>query len=189
MFAKPRPGLPNPTLAKSQPAPGADDRGSRDSDAIVDGRDETEAERLDRNWVELLQELRVVQTGTQILTGFLLAAVFQSRFEDLDTYQRGVYLVLVVTSILTTLFGLAPVSLHRLLFRKRAKEAVVKYTDRFVQITLAGVAITVAGIGMLIFDFVLGRVWGIVLAAAIVLVLLITWVIIPRRSRQMRNRD
>ena len=52
-----------------------------------DGRDETENERLDRNWNEMLQELRVIQTGTQILTGFLLAAVFQSRFDDLDDYD------------------------------------------------------------------------------------------------------
>ena len=56
-----------------------------DADAVADdGRDETEAERLDRNWAELLQELRVVQTGTQILTGFLLTLVFQQRFTELD---------------------------------------------------------------------------------------------------------
>ncbi|WP_213817034.1 DUF6328 family protein [Glaciihabitans sp. dw_435] len=150
-------------------------------DDAPDGRDETENERLDRNWVELLQELRVVQTGTQILTGFLLAAVFQSRFEDLDAFQHTVYLVLVVTSILTTVFGLAPVSLHRLLFRRQEKGTVVTYTNRYVQITLAGVAITVAGIGMLIFDFVLGRAWGVALAVFLLILLVIVWVIIPRR--------
>ena len=92
----------------------------------------------------------MIQTGTQILTGFLLAAVFQSRFEDLDQFQRNCYLVLVVTSVLTTLVGLAPVSLHRVLFRQHAKGRIVRYTDYFVQATLAGVAITVAGIGLLI---------------------------------------
>ncbi|MBN9194503.1 MAG: sodium:proton antiporter, partial [Microbacterium sp.] len=67
-----------------------------EDDALAgDGRDETEAERLDRNWDEILQETRVVQTGTQILTGFLLAIAFQQRFEDLDGYQIAVYLVLV----------------------------------------------------------------------------------------------
>jgi hypothetical protein len=157
-----------------------------DQDAIADGRDETENERLDRNWVELLQELRVVQTGTQILTGFLLAAVFQSRFEDLDGFQLSIYLILVVTSILTTLFGLAPVSLHRQLFRQRVKAVIVQHTDRYVQITLTGVAITLAGIGMLVFDFVLGRAWGIGIAASILVLLLITWVIIPRGTRSHR---
>ncbi|WEO77327.1 DUF6328 family protein [Cryobacterium sp. SO2] len=149
-----------------------------------DGRTETPTEQLDRNWAELLQELRVIQTGTQILTGFLLAAVFQSRFADLDAFQRDTYLVLVVTSIVTTLVGLAPVSLHRVLFRRQAKDTIVRYTDYFVQATLAGVAITVAGIGLLIFDLVLGRAWGVAFAAFIVLVVLVIWIVVPRRIRR-----
>ena len=161
------------------PDPDADPR----RDAVADGRDETPNERLDRNWAELLQELRVIQTGIQILTGFLLAAVFQSRFTDLDDFQITVYLCLVVTSILTTLFGLAPVSLHRLLFGRGAKETVVRFTDRYVQITLAGVAVTVTGIGLLIFDFVLGRAWGIAVAAILVVLIVVIWVVIPHRLR------
>jgi hypothetical protein len=152
--------------------------------AANDGRPETENQRLDRNWAELLQELRVIQTGTQILTGFLLAAVFQSRFDDLDAFQRDVYLVLVVSSILTTLVGLAPVSLHRTLFRRRAKDRIVRYTDYFVQVTLAGVALTVAGIGLLIFDLVLGRWWGIAFAVFILAVVTVLWVVVPRVIRR-----
>ena len=153
-------------------------------DAARDGRGETQNERLDRNWNELLQELRVIQTGTQILTGFLLAAVFQSRFEDLDTFQRDMYLFLVATSVLTTLVGLAPVSLHRVLFRKHAKARIIRYTDYFVQATLAGVGITVAGIGLLIFDLVLGRAWGIAFAVFILVVVAFLWVVLPRVIRR-----
>ncbi|TFC58259.1 MULTISPECIES: DUF6328 family protein [unclassified Cryobacterium] len=149
-----------------------------------DGRGETPNERLDRNWNELLQELRVIQTGTQILTGFLLAAVFQSRFEDLDAFQRDIYLVLVATSVLTTLVGLAPVSLHRVLFRKHAKSRIIRYTDYFVQATLAGVAITVAGIGLLIFDLVLGRAWGVAFAVFILVVVALLWIVVPRIIRR-----
>ncbi len=58
----------------------------------TDGRRETTNQRMDRNWNELLQELRVAQTGVQILTGFLLTVPFQSRFTELDGYQRSVYL-------------------------------------------------------------------------------------------------
>jgi hypothetical protein len=148
------------------------------------GRVETPEERLDRNWNELLQELRVIQTGTQILTGFLLAAVFQSRFEDLDEYQRNSYLILVVTSVLTTLVGLAPVSLHRVLFRQHAKGRIVRYTDYFVQATLAGVAITVAGIGLLIFDVVLGRAWGLAFAVVILVAVVMLWIVVPRLIRR-----
>ncbi|RZU66423.1 hypothetical protein EV379_2779 [Microterricola gilva] len=147
------------------------------------GAGESEKERLDRNWNELLQELRVVQTGTQIITGFLLTAVFQSRFEELDTFQLATYLLLVATSILTTIAGLAPVSLHRYLFRRRAKDKVLAHADRFAQLTLIGVAVTVVGIGMLIFDFVLGRFWGIAAAVVIAIVLIAVWVLVPVRVR------
>lgn len=150
---------------------------------------ETKKERLDRNWNELLQELRIIQTGTQIITGFLLAAVFQSRFDDLDAFQLGIYLALVVTSVLTTVAGLAPVSLHRLLFRQRGKEVVIAYTDRFAQAALIGVAITVTGISLLIFDFVLGRAWGIGVAAAILILVVLIWVVVPHRLRSSVAND
>ncbi|WP_130176700.1 DUF6328 family protein [Cryobacterium sp. SO1] len=163
----------------SHASPIADPPGAPRGDRV-----ETPEERLDRNWNELLQELRVIQTGTQILTGFLLAAVFQSRFEELDDFQRNSYLVLVVTSVLTTLVGLAPVSLHRVLFRQHAKGRIVRYTDYFVQATLAGVAITVAGIGLLIFDVVLGRVWGLVFGVLILIAVVMLWIVVPRLIRR-----
>ena len=101
------------------------------ADAVPgDGRDETEAERLDRNWTELLQELRVTQTGTQILTGFLLTIPFQQRFTELGPAQLAIYLVLVVFAVLATILALAPVSLHRALFRTGAKSRIVRLANR-----------------------------------------------------------
>src|SRR5674536_216271 len=91
-----------------------------------DGRRETPAERLDRNWNEILQELRVTQTGIQILTGFLLTVPFQQRFAELTADQRRIYLTLVVLASVTTGLLVAPVSLHRWLFRRGAKS--VSYT-------------------------------------------------------------
>src|SRR5881227_2301560 len=89
-------------------------------------RNETPTERLDRNWTDLLQELRVVQTGVQLLTGFLLTLPFQQKFSRLTDTERGVYLFAVATSIIATGFLQAPVSLHRALFRKhRRKETVL----------------------------------------------------------------
>src|SRR6478735_1694710 len=92
-----------------------------------DGRDETPTQRADRNWGEVLQELRVLQTGTQILTGFLLALAFQPTFADLSGGQRAFYLVLVVLAALATIVALAPVALHRALFQQRLKREVVAY--------------------------------------------------------------
>ena len=99
--------------------------GSRD--APLDGRDESADERADRNWIEVLQELRVLQTGSQILTGFLLALAFQPGFTDLSDRQRNFYLALVVVASLTAIIALAPVAIHRGVFRKRMKRGVVGY--------------------------------------------------------------
>ncbi|MDH6180643.1 amino acid transporter [Microbacteriaceae bacterium SG_E_30_P1] len=157
------------------------------ADALPDGRDETENERLDRNWQELLQELRVIQTGTQILTGFLLTLAFQPRFADLDAYQVSVYLTLVAFAAIATILALAPVSLHRVLFRKRAKADVVRVAHRVLALTLVAVAATLAGTVMLIFDVVLGREAGWVAAAVAVVLAVTMWLIIPLSSRRQHN--
>ena len=113
---------------------------STDADADPsDGRDESLNERMDRNWNEMLQELRVTQTGTQILTGFLLAIAFQNRFEDLTSFQHRIYLILVMAAMITTALGLAPVNLHRVLFRQHAKEVVVTVAHVLLRFTLLGV--------------------------------------------------
>jgi len=160
-----------------------------DDDAVPgDGRDETETERLDRNWDEILQETRVVQTGTQILTGFLLAIAFQSRFEDLDGYQVAVYLVLVCFAVAATILALTPVSMHRALFRRRAKKRLVETGSRLLIATLAFVLLTLAGTALLIFDIVAGHPAGFA-AGAIVLVLgLVAWFLLPGLGRIRMRR-
>lgn len=83
-------------------------------------RDETETQRLDRNWSNLLQELRVVQAGVQLLTGFLLTLPFQQRFEELSDAQEVIYLATVALSVTAPMMLVAPVGVHRLLFRQHA---------------------------------------------------------------------
>ena len=145
----------------------------------TDGRDETTTERMDRNWSELLQELRVAQTGVQILTGFLLTVPFQSRFTELDDYQRTVYLVLVVLSITATGLIVAPVSLHRVLFRRHRKAALVEHADRLARVGLGVLALVLAGSALLLFDVVLNRTAGIVAGAAVLMLLAVVWVAVP----------
>lgn len=130
------------------------------------GRNETPDERLDRNWGEILQELRVTQTGTQVLTGFLLAVAFQPAFDDLETYQQRIYLVLVLVAVLTTALGLAPVSLHRALFRKRVKLLVVRVGHVILRLVLLGVGLVLVGAVLLVFDVVAGLRLALVAAAA-----------------------
>ncbi len=145
---------------------------------------ETEHDRLERNWSELLQELRVIQTGTQILTGFLLTVAFQQRFVTLDSYQVSVYLALVIVAGVTTTLGLAPVSLHRTLFRRRAKDTIVRITNRILQVTLFGVALTLSGTVLLIFDVVAGRAAGVIAGIIALLLISTTWIALPVTARR-----
>ncbi|WP_207456391.1 DUF6328 family protein [Herbiconiux sp. SYSU D00978] len=171
---------------------GTEDRAADLSDG---GRDETEAERLDRNWSELLQELRVTQTGTQIITGFLLTVPFQSRFEELDLYQMVAYLIVVSLAVTATMLSLAPVNLHRLLFRKQAKRQIVEAADRILRLALLTIGLVIAGVVLLVFDIVgefmagtgVGRPMGIIAALVTAAVLIALWVVVPYGAHPRRR--
>jgi hypothetical protein len=158
------------------------DRDSEDADPH-DGRPETEAQRSDRNWTEILQELRVTQTGSQILSGFLLTVAFQQRFTQLDTYQYSVYGVLVGLATISTILGLATVSLHRAQFHHHDKAAVVEWGSRLLSITVTVVGVLSAGVILLIFDVVFGRIPGVVAASIAAVVLIVLLVVVPRSIR------
>jgi len=144
------------------------------ADAVPqDGRDETQNERMDRNWNELLQELRVTQTGTQILSGFLLTLVFQPRFASLDSLQRSLYVALVLLAAATIVLGLAPVNLHRALFRQQLKPSIVRFGHLALRFQLAGVALIVLGTVLLILDVGLGRRLGLIGAAGTLALVLV----------------
>jgi Family of unknown function (DUF6328) len=143
---------------------------------------------MDRNWNEILQELRVTQTGTQIFTGFLLTIAFQTRFGELTTFQVRVYLVLVIAAVLTTALGLAPVNLHRALFRKGAKVTVVQTAHVIMRITLVGVAVMLIGTVLLIFDLVLDRSAALVAAGATLLIVIVL-AALPRILRSNRSTE
>ncbi len=163
----------------------ASPRDSDPRDDKSDGRDESPAERADRNWIEVLQELRVMQTGTQILTGFLLALAFQPAFADLSDGQRTFYLTLVVLSALSAIIALAPVALHRTLFQKHAKPLVVAYGHAALITSLLTVSLLVVGVVAFIFDVVVGSSAAWIAFAALALVVVALWLIAPAviRSR------
>jgi hypothetical protein len=148
---------------------------------------ETDAQVADRHWNEILQELRVTQTGTQILTGFLLTLAFQARFQSLSPVQVDIYLALVVAACLTTVLALAPVSLHRLLFRQGVKERMVRLADIILRATLTGVAIVLTGTVVLIFAVVAGLVPAIVAGTATLIVILGIWVALPSLAHPRRR--
>lgn len=145
-----------------------------------DGRNETRIERADRNWDDILQELRVTLTGTQVITGFLLALAFQQRFSDLSAAQVDLYLVLVGLAALSTALGVAPVILHRTFFRHPAKDHVVILGNRLLLAELIVVGLLAIGVTGFIFDFVIGGPAGVIAAAVSSLVILALWVVLPQ---------
>jgi len=150
-------------------------------DAQRDGRDETAAERADRNWDELMQELRVMQTGTQILTGFLLAVAFQPLFADLDDVQRTLYVTLVLLAAAATVLALAPVGLHRFLFAHRLKAELVTVAGRLVKANLVVIGAVTVGVTAFILDIALNRTVAVVVALIGLAVVVLLWVVLPLR--------
>jgi hypothetical protein len=161
--------------------------GSRDTGR--DGRDESAAERADRNWIEVLQELRVLQTGSQILSGFLLALAFQPGFADLSDRQRGFYLVLVVVAALSTIFALAPVALHRGVFQKRMKRGVVVYGHVALIVALVTVAALVVGVVAFVFDVVVSTDAALIIGGALGLLIVVLWIVAPMLMRLRLGED
>lgn len=162
---------------------------SSDAGWDAERRDETEMERLDRNWGDLLQELRVTQTGVQFLTGFLLTLPFQQRFTSLSTTPRMVYLVTVVTACLSTISLVAPVSLHRILFRRHQRADEVSFGHRFALAGLAGLGLSLCGTADVIFSMVEGVPAGWAAAAVAFTLMVSAWLVLPlavRRSRAAR---
>ncbi|MGK9149363.1 sodium:proton antiporter [Plantibacter flavus] len=153
-----------------------------------DGRDETPNERSDRNWSELLQEFRVLQTGTQILAGFLLTLPFQPRFTELTAFDHALYLVLVLLAVGVTLLALAPVILHRLVFARREKPELVRAASGVLLVCLAAASVLFAGIVLFVFDFVLAPPAGIWAGSGVAVVVVAIWVVGPRLLRGARDR-
>ncbi|MDQ0616419.1 DUF6328 family protein [Arthrobacter globiformis] len=153
------------------------------------GRNETREEQLDRNWMELIQELRVLQTGVQILAGFLLTLPFQQRFETLDDFQVTLYLVNVGLAALTTAFILLPVSVHRRLFRKRLKATLVASADNITKIALGGVAALSVGTAALVFDVTAGRTVGLIAGGVLLAVLAILLAYVPVHLHRRAKKE
>jgi hypothetical protein len=152
------------------------------------GRDETELERNDRNLAELLQEVRVVQTGVQILFGFLLTVAFQPKFEKLSSFQKADYLGTLLAAATTLIMLTAPSSWHRILFRQGDKEHLVKIANRFTVLGLAAMGFTMVGVVMLLSDIAFAPAITALITALAVIACSILWYVLPlARRRTLRG--
>jgi hypothetical protein len=144
-------------------------------------RQETELQRLDRNFNELLQELRVAQTGVQILFAFLLTLAFTERFGDVTGFQRGLYYATLLAAAVATSLLIAPVSLHRLLFRRHQKQRVVAAANRLAVAGLLALWLAIVGVLWFITDVLYGHGPGVAAALASLCWFGLLWFALPLR--------
>jgi hypothetical protein len=149
-----------------------------------DDHDENPAERLTRNWNELLQELRVMQTGVQILTGFLLTVPFSDRFTALEDHQKVIYLAVLGGAVLTTALIVAPVSFHRILFRQGERDWIVEAANRCARAGLLMFGLVSSAVVLLVFDIAVSTTAGVVAAAVAVTFSGMLWYAVPRLLRR-----
>ncbi|GAB3185740.1 hypothetical protein FHX75_13562 [Micromonospora palomenae] len=144
---------------------------------------ESEKQRWQRNFADLLQELRVAQTGVQILFAFLLTLPFSNGFTRTSGFQKDVYIVSLLSAAAATAMIISPVAFHRALFRQGRKPELVRFAHRMASGGLAFMLISMVSAVLLITDFVLQRGVALVLSALTALWFLTFWVFLPMARR------
>ncbi len=151
--------------------------------ASPDPRDESQAERDDRNLAELLQELRVAGLGVQVLFGFLLSLPFTNRFAAIKPGQRDLYLADLVLSAVATALLLGPVAYHRLVFRRDKKEGLVRAANVMAIAGLATVGLAVSAAVLLVTSYVGGGLAAGLITAFVAGLLAVMWFVFPLTRR------
>ena len=157
------------------------------SEEVPDARQETSAQRDDRNLSELIQELRVAGLGVQVLFGFLLALPFTVRFSQLTDGQRDLYLASVVLAAVATTLLIAPVSYHRLVFRRGMKDRLVRFTNQLAIFGLTAVGASVLATVLLVTWYVGGILAGCLVTVVVGVMIFTLWFAVPFISRYERR--
>ncbi|EPH41717.1 DUF6328 family protein [Streptomyces aurantiacus] len=162
---------------------------SRPADAALNnGRRETPLERADRNFTELLQELRVTQTGVQILFAFLLTLAFTPRFPSLDTVQRATYVTTLLLAVLAAALFTAPAAVHRGLFQRGAKPLIVRVSSRLAGAGLSVLVLALTGSVLLVVDVAATRTGAVFAAAGTLVACGGLWWLLPRAVARAGER-
>jgi hypothetical protein len=150
---------------------------------------ESEKERWDRNFADLLQELRVAQTGVQILFAFLLTLPFSNGFPKTTAFQKDTYVVALIAAAFATAMIISPVAFHRALFRQGRKPELVRYAHRMATGGLAFMLIAMVSSVLLITDYLL-NIWVALILTAITAGWFLTfWAIVPFARRNWMDED
>lgn len=150
-------------------------------------RSESAAERDDRNLAELLQELRVISIGVQVLFGALLSLPFTTRFDRLDGVQRDLYLSSLVLAAVATTLLLSPVAYHRVVFRRGLKGGLVHFANLMALVGLAAVGGAILTAVAMVIDYVAGTLPAILITVLVAIMLVSLWFAIPVARRRVRH--
>ncbi|HWS39526.1 MAG TPA: DUF6328 family protein [Actinoplanes sp.] len=150
---------------------------------------ETEKQRWDRNFADLLQELRVAQTGVQILFAFLLTLPFSSGFPNTTDFQKDTYVLALVSAAFATAMIISPVAFHRALFRQGRKPELVKYAHKMASGGLFFMLVAMVSSVLLITDYLLDWKWAIPLTVLTGAWFLTYWAILPFAHREWGDDD
>ncbi|HEU5109142.1 MAG TPA: DUF6328 family protein [Micromonosporaceae bacterium] len=150
---------------------------------------ESEQDRWQRNFTDLLQELRVAQTGVQILFAFLLTIPFSNGFERTNAFQRDIYLVALLAAACATAMIISPVAFHRALFRQGRKPELVRFAHRMATGGLAFMLVSMVASVFMITDFLLDRWLAFILSGATAVFFLTFWVFLPFARRSWGEDD
>jgi O-antigen/teichoic acid export membrane protein len=151
---------------------------------MADQPEETEEERWQRNFSELLQELRVAQTGVQILFAFLLTIVFNARFGELSEFQQDVYLVALLAAAASVSMLIGPVALHRMLFRQRRKPEIVRTAHRMASAGLVFMVVAMVSSVFLVVDFIVNKTAAGIVTGVVAVWFVLWWGVIPWLRRE-----
>jgi amino acid permease len=150
---------------------------------------ESEKQRWDRNFADLLQELRVAQTGVQILFAFLLTLPFSNGFPKTTDFQKDTYIVALLSAAAATAMIISPVAFHRALFRQGRKPELVRYAHRMASGGLAFMLISMVSSVLLITDFLTSTWVALVLTGIAALFFLTFWAAVPWSRRNWVDED
>lgn len=142
---------------------------------------------LDRNLSEILQEIRVAQTGVQILFAFLLSLPFTSGFRNASPPDRAVYLTALLATVGAASMLIAPVAFHRVLFRRRRRPDIVRGANRFAIVGLALMVVGVSAAVLFATSFVIGTLGGSVVGGIVFVWFSAWWFVVP--FHHLHRRD
>lgn len=141
--------------------------------------EETQEERINRELIELLNELRVALPGVQVLFAFLLAVPFSQRFAQTTDLQRDTFMVALLSTLAGSVFLIAPSAYHRIRFRDRDKEALLRISNVFAIVGMGFLAIGMTSVVFLVTDLIFKGLVTVVVTSVTAALFALVWFVLP----------